>query len=158
MSCLVLFSSQALIPLNRMNKNGPIIIIEDDSDDQDLISEIFTRLNYQNEIMFFSDGLITLDYLIRTEVRPFLIISDINLPKLNGIELREKVHNNEQLRLRCIPYLFLTSSVNHRDVIDAYSKSVQGFFIKPDSLAKFELILKKVVEYWQECMAPNKLS
>lgn len=141
-----------------MNKSGPIIILEDDADDQEIISEIFTRLNYENEVMFFTDGLVTLDFLIKSEVKPFLIISDINLPKLNGLELREKIHNNEQLRLRCIPYLFLTSSSNHRDVIDAYSQSVQGFFIKPNSIAKFEAVLKKIVEYWQECMAPNKLA
>jgi CheY-like chemotaxis protein len=141
-----------------MNKSGPIIILEDDADDQEIISEIFTRLNYENEVMFFTDGLVTLDFLIRSEVKPFLIISDINLPKLNGLELREKIHNNEQLRLRCIPYLFLTSSSNHRDIINAYSQSVQGFFIKPTSIAKFEAVLKKIVEYWQECMAPNKLA
>ena len=141
-----------------MNKNGPIIILEDDPDDQDIISEIFAGFNYENELMFFTDGFIALDFLIKSEVKPFLIISDINLPKLNGIELREKIHNNEQLRLRCIPYLFLTSSSNHRDVIDAYSKSVQGFFIKPDSLSKFEEMLRKIVEYWQECLAPNKLT
>ena len=140
-----------------MNKSGPIIILEDDPDDQEIISEIFTRLNYENEILFFSDGFVTLDFLIKSEVKPFLIISDINLPKLNGLELREKVHNNEQLRLRCIPYLFLTSSSNHRDIINAYSQSVQGFFIKPTSIAKFEAVVKRIVEYWQECMAPNKL-
>ena len=100
------------------------------------------RLNYENELIFFSDGVKTLDYLIKTDVKPFLIISDINLPKLTGLELSEKVHNNEQLRLRCIPYLFLTSSKNHRDVIDAYSKSIQGFFVKPDTPAKFEELWK----------------
>ena len=140
-----------------MNKTGPIIIIEDDADDQEIIAEIFGDLKFDNEIMFFSDGYMTLDYLMNSGVKPFLIISDVNLPKLNGLELRDKVHNNEQLRLRCIPYLFLTSTNSHRDVIDAYSKSVQGFFIKPDTIADFQRILKKIVEYWQECMAPNKL-
>ena len=140
-----------------MNKSGPIVVIEDDPDDQAIIADIFTRLNYGNEIIFFSDGLKTLDHLVNSGIKPFLIISDINLPKLNGLELREKIHNNEQLRLRCIPYLFLTSSTSHRDVIDAYSKSVQGFFVKPMTISALERIIKKIVEYWQECSAPNKL-
>ena len=49
------------------------------------------------------------------------------MPKLSGMELREKVHANESLRLKCIPYLFFTTSAEQQHVIDAYSKSVQGF-------------------------------
>ena len=139
-----------------MYKQGPIIIVEDDPDDQEIITDIFLKLNYPNEIIFFHNGEKALEYLMDTSVKPFLIISDINLPILNGLELREKVHNNEQLRLRCIPYLFLTTSDSHQTVVDAYSKSVQGFFIKPNTLDDFERMLKNIVEYWLDCRAPNK--
>lgn len=89
-----------------MNKNGPIIIIEDDLDDQEVLTDVFKELNYSNELIFFADGQKALEYLTLTEVEPFIIFSDINLPKLNGMELREKVHENEDLRLKSIPYLF----------------------------------------------------
>jgi CheY-like chemotaxis protein len=140
-----------------MNKLGPIIIVEDDPDDQEIITGIFLKLDYPNEVIFFHNCEKTLEYLEDTNVNPFLIISDINLPILNGLELREKIHNNEQLRLRCIPYLFLTTTDSHQTVVDAYSKSVQGFFIKPDTLTDFERILKNIVEYWLDCRAPNKV-
>ena len=75
-----------------MNKSGPIIIIEDDIDDQEILVDIFKELNYRNELVFFADSIKALAYLTDTETEPFLVLSDINMPKLNGMELREKVH------------------------------------------------------------------
>jgi CheY-like chemotaxis protein len=95
-----------------MNKNGPIVIIEDDIDDQEIMIEIFTELPCDNEVLFFGDGEKALEYLTDTDIEPFLILSDINLPKLNGMELREKVYNNEDLRLKSIPYLFFSTSAD----------------------------------------------
>jgi CheY-like chemotaxis protein len=138
-----------------MNKKGPIIIIEDDEDDQMILTEIFKKLDYKNEIVFFSDPEEALNSLNTIEVEPFIVLSDINMPKLNGLELRERVHDNEDLRVKCIPYLFFTTSAEQEHVIDAYSKSVQGFFIKPGSLNKLEQMIRRIVEYWQDCVSPN---
>ena len=113
-----------------MNKKGPIVIIEDDEDDQAMLSQVFKALAYSNEVVFFTDAVEALDYLVNTDIEPFLVLSDINMPKLNGLELREKIHENEDLRLKCIPYLFFTTSAEQAHVIDAYSRSVQGFFVK----------------------------
>ena len=82
-----------------MNKSGPIIVIEDDIDDQAVLIEIFKRLGYANEIVYFIDGNKALDYLNQTDVQPFLVLSDINMPKINGFELRNKIFTNEQLKL-----------------------------------------------------------
>ena len=138
-----------------MNKTGPIIIIEDDQDDQFILDQIFKELNYQNEIIFFGDSMKALDYLTSTEIEPFLVLSDINMPKLNGMQLREKIHNNEDLRLKSIPYLFFSTSAEQEHVIDAYSRSIQGFFVKPHSYEKIKAMIVKIVEYWQECESPN---
>lgn len=138
-----------------MNKSGPIIIIEDDIDDQEILVDIFKELNYKNELVFFSDSEKALQYLTDTEIEPFLVLSDINMPKLSGMELREKVHNNEDLRLKSIPYLFFSTSAEQRDVIDAYSRSIQGFFVKPSNYDKLKKLMMKIVEYWQECESPN---
>ncbi len=138
-----------------MNKHGPIIIIEDDADDREILQQIFSRFNYPNEIIFFGDGSEALEYLVESRERPFLILSDINMPKMNGFELRDKIHTNEKLNLKCIPYLFFTTASTPQVVIDAYSKSVQGFFVKPGSHTALENTIKKIVEYWQECVAPE---
>ena len=138
-----------------MNKNGPRIIIEDDIDDQEVLSDIFKELNYNNQLIFFGDSLKALQYLTDTEIEPFLVLSDINMPKLNGMELRDKIHNNEDLRLKSIPYLFFSTSSEQKHVIDAYSRSIQGFFIKPSSYDKLKTVIVKIVEYWQECESPK---
>jgi CheY-like chemotaxis protein len=139
-----------------MNKNGPIIVIEDDPDDQEMLVEIFETLGYVNEIIYFNDGNAALAYLTQTDVQPFIILSDINMPRMSGFELRNKIFTNEQLQTKCIPYLFFTTTANKNAVIDAYTLSVQGFFVKPSTMKGLENTLRKIVEYWQECIAPSQ--
>jgi CheY-like chemotaxis protein len=138
-----------------MNKRGAIVIIEDDADDQAFFKDVFAELNYKNEIIFFSDGQDALTYLTAETSEPFIVFSDINMPKLNGMELRKQIHENEDIRLKTIPYLFFTTSAEQEAVIDAYSKSIQGFFIKPSSFDGLKTTLKTIVEYWQKCESPD---
>jgi len=138
-----------------MNRNGPVIIIEDDIDDQEILTEIFSRLKYTNEIIFFSEGQKALEYLNGTDIIPFLILSDINMPKLNGFELRDKIRIDAKLEVKCIPYLFFTTALNQKAVIDAYSASVQGFFVKQSSIEELEKTIVVIMEYWNRCASPN---
>lgn len=138
-----------------MNKTGPIVVIEDDADDQEILVEIFKNLDYQNPVIYFCDGQEALKYLTDTKIKPFLILSDINMPKLSGFELRQKIHTDEDLNLKCIPYLFFTTTSNQKAVVDAYSQSVQGFFVKTANLDKLQHTIQTIIEYWQECEAPN---
>ena len=138
-----------------MNKGGPIIIIEDDLDDQHILSEVFKSLECKNEVIFFSDGEKALQYLIDTSVEPFIIFSDINMPRLSGMELRNKIHENEDLRIKSIPYLFFSTSAEQDNVVDAYSKSIQGFFIKPANYSEIRETIKVIVDYWTKCVSPN---
>jgi CheY-like chemotaxis protein len=139
-----------------MNLGGPIIIIEDDLDDQELLRRAFQKVNYPNEVCFFDNGELALAYLNRTDVIPFLILSDINTPMLDGFALRDKVKMDAKLQLKCIPYLFFTTAGNQDIIIEAYSKSVQGFFIKPNSVSVLENTIRVIMEYWSLCAAPNK--
>lgn len=138
-----------------MNSTGPVIIIEDDADDQEMLADVFKKLEYLNEVIFFSDGQEALDYLNRTDIIPFLILSDINMPKLDGFALRNKIKTDAALQVKCIPYLFFSTASSQRSVIDAYSLSVQGFFIKQVTMAELEKTIKVIMEYWQRCVAPN---
>lgn len=138
-----------------MNKNGPVIIIEDDEDDQDFLKEVFQKLKYPNDLLFFYDGQEALDFLNKTETIPFLILSDINMPKLDGFALRTKLKTDAQLDIKCIPYLFFSTALNQKAVIDAYSLSAQGFFVKQTSMAELEKTITVIMEYWKRCAAPN---
>ncbi|HEX9980268.1 MAG TPA: response regulator [Flavobacterium sp.] len=138
-----------------MDKNGPIIIIEDDKDDREILGEIFRKLEYKNEVCFFSDGQEALNFLLDQKGSPFLILSDINMPKLNGLELREIILRNEDLRMKSIPFLFFTTATTKKSVLDAYALAVQGFFIKPTSFRELEQTIRKIIEYWSNCQSPG---
>ncbi|MGI8598039.1 MAG: response regulator [Chitinophagaceae bacterium] len=141
-----------------MNKTNPVIIIEDDADDQELLKEVFKKLNYPNKLIFFFDGEAALEFLNKKEVTPFLILSDINLPKLTGFALREKLKTDAELTIKCIPYLFFSTAISQKTVIDAYSLSVQGFFVKESSMAEMEKTITAIMEYWIRCAAPNNFN
>ena len=142
--------------INAINSADPVIIIEDEKDDQELLRAAFEKLAYPNEICFFDNGQLALDYLNRTDVIPFLILSDINMPVLDGFALRDKVKMDAKLQVKCIPYLFFTTANNQDIIIDAYSKSVQGFFIKPNSIGVLENTIRVIMEYWSLCASPNR--
>jgi CheY-like chemotaxis protein len=138
-----------------MNSLGPIIIIEDDVDDKSFFEDAFTKLGYPNELLFFTDGNKALDFLNDSTVVPFLILSDINMPRLDGFELRRKVKTDAALQIKCIPYLFFTTASSQKAVVDAYSLSVQGFFVKQNTAAELEKTITVIMEYWKRCEAPK---
>lgn len=138
-----------------MNSKGPVIIIEDDIDDKEMLEEVFQKLGYPNQLLFFTDGQAALDFLNDSSVLPFLILSDINMPKLDGFALRNKIKLDARLQVKCIPYLFFSTASTQKAVIDAYSLSVQGFFIKQNKMEELEKTISVIMEYWKRCAAPN---
>ena len=144
--------------LSFMNKQGCVIIIEDDADDQYILQEIFKDLKYQNEIIFFSDSIEALEFLTTGDKYPFLILSDLNMPKLSGLELMIKLKTDADIHLKCIPYIYFTGSSNHNDVMSAYSTSAQGFVTKAADIPGLEKQIKVIMEYWMQCSVPNHLT
>ena len=138
-----------------MNSNGPVIIIEDDIDDKEMLELVFQKLGYPNQLLFFIDGQAALDFLNASDVLPFIILSDINMPKLDGFALRNKIKMDAQLQIKCIPYLFFSTASTQKAVVDAYSLSVQGFFIKQYKMEELEKTISVIMEYWKRCVAPN---
>lgn len=147
-----------LVSKQAMNKQGPIVVIEDDQDDQMMLKEVFKILKTENEVLFFCDGVKALAFLKEPNVYPFLILSDINMPKLDGFDLKRMVHTNDELSIKCIPYLFFTTAVNEKAVYDAYTMSAQGFFVKPNSFDELVDTLGVMIEYWKRCYSPSNFS
>lgn len=135
--------------------HGPIILVEDDVDDQELIKEIIHSFNLPNKILIFNNGHDVLDYLRKTTEQPFLILSDINLPKLNGLELRKEINSEQGLKEKCVPFVFLSTTANKKTVFEAYDLTVQGFFKKSNAYEEFRAMLKLIIDYWFLCRHPN---
>src|SRR5438309_11577304 len=134
---------------------GPAIIIEDDEDDQELLAEVFNSLDVPNVLIFFKEGHSALEYLRTTTVKPFIIVTDINLPGMNGLQLREEILKDAYLRSKCIPFIFLSTSDGHHILDRAYEMQVQGYFQKAESMQDMKEQIQIIMAYWKICRHPN---
>lgn len=138
-----------------MAATGPLIVIEDDPDDQDMIKRILAKMDLDNEQIFFFDGEQALKYLENpSSEKPFLIISDINMPLMNGLDLKRYIHSKESLRQKCYPFVFLTTTVTTTQVNQAYNMSVEGFFAKGQSYDELKDVLNTIISYWKRANHP----
>jgi|SRR5688572_11015856 len=133
----------------------PIVIVEDDADDQYFIKSICDKLGVTSELLFFDNGKDALDYLKATNRKTFLILCDINMPIMNGLELRRQIQMDEKLRRKSIPFIFLSTAARPKEVEEAYDLTVQGFFVKASQLKDMEMDLELILKYWQNCKHPN---
>ncbi len=138
-----------------MNKNGPILIIEDDTDDQEFIQAAYQKLDHSNELVFLNSGEIAIQYLMEMTKIPFLIISDLNMPKINGIELRARVRQNEAINIKCVPYILFSTTVAKSFIDDAYAIGIQGYFKKPIKQNELVAILENIIDYWKVSYSPG---
>ena len=134
-----------------------IMIIEDDMDDQELLKETFSDLNYPNPVIFFSNGKDALNYLHQTSAPPALIISDINLPKMNGLEIKNRIYESSELRKLDIPFVFLTTLSESDADANVYSRSDHGFFTKPNTMEDLRNTIKTIAEYWVQLLCGSSL-
>lgn len=133
----------------------PIIILEDDLDDQEIIKEVLEDLQVPYRVDFYMHAKELLDYLYTTRESPFLILSDVNLPTMNGLELRKIIHDEDFLRLKSIPFVFFSTSSDEYAVKQAYDLTVQGYFVKPYSIPDIKATLKLIIDYWEKCEHVN---
>jgi len=139
-----------------MAKSGPIVVIEDDNDDLEILKEALIENEVQNELLCFSNGPDALTYLLNTSQQPFLILCDVNLPRQNGIEFKEQIDANPLLRNKSIPFIFYSTYVSQYAVNEAYKNlTVQGFFQKNDTYEEFRNVIKTMIDYWSLCKHPN---
>ena len=139
-----------------MSLKGPLIIVEDDADDEDMLREVLTELKVQNEIIVFNNAGSAFSFLRTTPSAPFLILSDVNLPGQNGLEFKREIDQDPELRRKSIPFLFYSTSVDQRIVNEAYGEmTVQGFFLKQHTYDDILTVVKHIIDYWKFCRHPN---
>jgi CheY-like chemotaxis protein len=135
--------------------NGPIVIVEDDQDDQDIYSEAIVAIGITNDIRFYKTGQEALDYLYVTKEKPFIILSDVNMPMINGLQLKEKIQSDDFLRTKGIPFVFISTNANKETVRQAHQLSVQGYFQKPSNMQEIKSMLRILFDYWKLCRHIN---
>ncbi|MEO6176737.1 MAG: hypothetical protein ABIP27_16420 [Flavobacterium circumlabens] len=132
-----------------MNKNGPIVLIENNQGDRKLFMEIFSELELSNEVLYFNSANNAYHYLTSKKIKAFLIFSDIVLLNTTDEKLIHVTYENLSIELNC-PCLFFTTAFTQCFVIDLYSVPTQTYVIKPYSHDKFKEIIKTILEYWSK--------
>lgn len=137
-------------------QSDTIVLIEDDADDKEILTMVMQDLGIKNPLVWFSDCASAFEYLKTTLEKPFLILSDVNLPGINGIEFKHQIDRDKHLRQKCVPYVFYSTSVGQASVDEAYDKlTVQGYFKKSSTYAEIKQTIKVIYDYWSICAHPG---
>lgn len=134
---------------------GPILIVNDDLDDQDFFKEAWKELDFTNQLKFFTNAKELLNYLKQEKTIPFLIISDLYLHDMNGFELKKKLLEDSYLNYKTIPFVFFSDSASNAQIEKSYDLGSHGFFIKEKNIKEIKNTLVDIVKYWQKSKVPE---
>ncbi|KMP11194.1 hypothetical protein UR09_01570 [Candidatus Nitromaritima sp. SCGC AAA799-A02] len=130
-----------------------IIIAEDDVDDFLFAKDALLEAGFTNELKWFQDGEVLMDYLKANENQTTenkekigLIFLDINMPKKNGFEVLKEMMGNKNMRI--IPTIILTTSINDADIKTAYCLGANSYIKKPERFSEYVQITKTLSSYW----------
>jgi CheY-like chemotaxis protein len=136
-----------------MNALGRILIVEDDPRDVELTLTALEEYNLANEVVVTRDGAEALDYLYcrgafdsRSNENPAVMLLDLKLPKIDGLEVLQQVRSDE--RLKMIPVVVLTSSNEEKDMIRSYQLGVNAYVVKPVDFHEFVNAVKELGVFW----------
>jgi len=136
-----------------MNNLGRILLVEDDPKDVELTLTALDEYNLANEVIVTSDGQEALDYLFyrgnymkRSGENPAVLLLDLKLPKVDGLEVLQQVKSDEKLRM--IPVVVLTSSHEEKDMIASYKLGVNASVVKPVDFHEFVNAIKELGVFW----------
>lgn len=136
-----------------MNELGRILIVEDDPKDVELTLTALEEYNLANEVVVTRDGEEALDYLyrrgtfkMRTGENPAVLLLDLKLPKINGLEVLEQIRSDEKLKI--IPVVVLTSSREEKDLVASYKLGVNAYVVKPVDFHDFVNAIKELGVFW----------
>ena len=136
------------------NENKVILLVEDNRDDEELTLRAIKKNNIGNEIVVARDGAEALDYLLGTgahagrdtSVLPSVVLLDLHLPKVNGLEVLQRLRANEATRF--LPVVILTSSKEERDLIDGYRFGCNSYVRKPIDFSEFAEAIRRLGLFW----------
>jgi two-component system response regulator len=131
---------------------GKILLVEDNPDDAALTMRALKSHNITNEVVVARDGVEALDFLFGTAggagpaEPPAVVLLDLNLPRVNGLEVLQRIRTDERTRL--LPVVILTSSDEERDVMEGYRLGANSYVRKPVDFVAFTEAAKQLGLYW----------
>ena len=135
-------------------KDSPGFIVDADLEDKDLLKDAWQELGYANQLYFFTKAEDVIEQLEKSELVPLLIISDMMLPKMSGLELKQYLLSHEKTNFKSIPFVFLTGLPSQLQIEQAYHLCTNGVFQKSETFSKLKQQLIGIVTYWRESLVP----
>jgi DNA-binding response OmpR family regulator len=139
--------------METMNKLGRILMVEDDPKDVELTLTALEEYNLANEVIVTRDGEKALDYLYcrgeyktRSSGNPAVMLLDLKLPKVDGLEVLKQIKSDGELRM--IPVVVLTSSKEEKDMVASYKLGVNAYVVKPVDFHEFVNAIKELGVFW----------
>jgi DNA-binding response OmpR family regulator len=139
--------------MESMNTLGRILLVEDDPKDVELTLTALEEYNLANEVIVARDGEEALEYLYsrgkfktRFSGNPAVMLLDLKLPKVDGLEVLKQVKSEEKLRM--IPIVVLTSSKEEKDMVASYKLGVSAYVVKPVDFHEFVNAIKELGVFW----------
>ena len=134
--------------------NKPILLVEDNPSDIDLTKRAFVKGNIQNEIIVVEDGQEALDFIFckgqyvhrEKDQLPALVLLDLKLPKVDGLEVLKKIRSAEKIRR--LPVIVLTSSKEEQDIATSYDLGANSYIRKPVDFTQFASAIQSLGNYW----------
>jgi CheY-like chemotaxis protein len=131
-------------------------IVDDDGEDHELVEEIFKELKFKNPLKFFNRAKPMLSALEKEEIAPFIIISDVNLPGMDGFQLREKLLATPDNKFHSVPFIFWSTAASEKQIRKSYELRAHGFFIKESRFEDWKTTFIHIIEYWRRSRMPSK--
>jgi DNA-binding response OmpR family regulator len=139
--------------METMNKLGRILLVEDDPKDVELTLTALEEYNLANEVIVARDGEEALEYLYsrgefktRPNGNPAVMLLDLKLPKVDGLEVLKQIKSEEKLRM--MPVVVLTSSKEEKDMVASYKLGVSAYVVKPVDFHEFVNAIKELGVFW----------
>jgi len=137
-----------------MLEHEPILLVEDDTVDAMTVQRALRDLRVTNPLVHRTNGEEALDHLRdTTQPKPCLILLDINMPRMNGIELLQVLKADPELQR--IPVVILTTSASERDILQTFHLSAAGYMIKPVDYKQFTETMRTINAYWRLSRLPK---
>jgi CheY-like chemotaxis protein len=130
-----------------MNRLLNILLIEDDTIEVMKFNRVLSTININQKVVEANNGEEALTILKVKEFIPDIIVLDLNMPKMNGIEFIKILKADEYFKY--IPAIILTTSNNRKDVLECYRIGIAGYLIKPLKYKDYESLITRLIEYWR---------
>ncbi len=137
-----------------MRNSKPILLVEDDSVDAIMVKRALESLKVTNPLVTLTDGEEALDYLgNHNDKQPCIILLDLNLPKMDGLEFLKVIKADNELRK--IPIVALTTSDDKRDITESFKHGIAGYMVKALDSKGFVETMRIIDQYWTLSELPN---